>query len=100
MIFFRFKENKKTDDFAVSLADEYIKAFLLESNKPSKKTNKKLTSINNSLSNKIQEFKTDNKLSVYRKARLGNKFMWALREHGLEKELSEDITKNLLNLLN
>ena len=100
MRFFQFKINAEIDAFAISLAEDYIKAYSLETEKSSKKNKKKLSRANDLLSDKIKRFKIDNKLGVYRKARVGNKFMWALREHGFEKELSEDVTKKLFYILN
>lgn len=100
MKLFQFKMNAKIDQFAVSLADDFIKAYSLETDKPSKKDEKKLAKINNSLSNKIYNFKAENKLGIYKKARIGNKFMWALREHGLEKGFADEITKKLFLKLN
>jgi hypothetical protein len=91
--------NAKIDEFASSLADEFIKAYSLETDKSSKKNEKKLANINNALSGKIKKFKSENNLGIYRKARLGNKFMWALREHGFEKEFAEDVTKKLFYIL-
>jgi len=100
MNIFQFKMNTKIDEFAFSLADEFIKAYSLETGKPSKKNDKKLAKANNTLSGKIANFKMENKLGVYRKARIGNKFMWTLREHGFEKEFAENVTKKLLYKLN
>jgi hypothetical protein len=100
MKFFQFNINTKVDEFAASLADDFIKAYSLETDKPTRKDEKKLAKINTSLSNKIHSFKAENKLGIYKKARVGNKFMWALREHGIEKEFAEDITKKLFLKLN
>lgn len=100
MKLFNLKINEKTDEFAMSLADEFIKAYSLETDKKSKKDEKKLANISNVISNKIISFKAENKLGIYRKARIGNKFMWALREHGFDKQFSEDITKKLFYQLN
>ena len=100
MNIFPFKMNAKIDEFALSLAEEFIKAYALETDTSSKKNEKKLAKANNALTSKVGTFKMENKLGIYKKARLGNKFMWALRENGLEKEYAEDATKNLLYKLN
>ena len=100
MKLFQFKMNAKIDQFAASLADDFIKGYSLESDKRSKKDEKKLAKINITLSNKISSFKAENELGIYKKARIGNKFMWALREHGFEKGFADDITKKLFLKLN
>ena len=97
---FNFKMNTKIDEFSMSLAEEFIKAYMLEADKSSKKSEKKLAKANNALATKIDKFKAENKLGIYKKARIGNKFMWHLREQGFEKELAEDVTKKLLYKLN
>jgi hypothetical protein len=97
---FKFKMNATIDEFSISLADEFIKAYSLGTDKSSKKNEKKLAKANNAISNKIDNFKKENKLGIYKKARIGNKFMWALREHGFENEFAEDITKKLFYKLN
>jgi hypothetical protein len=100
MNIFPFKMNAKIDEFALSLSEEFINAYALEKDKPSKKDEKKLAKANIALSNKITQFRMENKLGIYKKARIGNKFMWALREHGFDKEFAEDVTKKLLHKLN
>ena len=99
-IFQFFKINKKLDEFALSLADEFIKANSIKTDKKSKKNDIKLAKANDMLAMKIKAFQNENKLGIYGKARVGNKFMWALREHGFEKEFSEDITRKLFHKFN
>ena len=96
MKFFKFEINKKIDEFSISLAKDYIDASSLEKGKISTKNDKKLTKANNALYRRIEEFKKENKLGVYKKARIGNKFMWFLIENDVEKELAEDLTNKIL----
>ena len=96
----QFKLNSKIDEFSISLAEEYLSASSLEKVKSSKKNEKKLAKVNSALYSKIDKFKKENKLGIYRKARIGNKFMWFLLEHGIEKNIAEDITNKLLLKLN
>ena len=64
------------------------------------KIEKKLTQAIRHVNIKIENYKKENKLNIYRKARIGNTFMWSLRENGYDDEFSEDITKEFLYKLN
>jgi len=97
MIMFSWN-NKKHDEFANGLAEEFIKKYPLTINFElrDKKADKKLGKAINTIYNKAREYSTKVKLGVYSKARIGNKFMWALKEEGYEEVLIEELTKDLL----
>ena len=61
---------------------------------------KKLNKAVKNMSNKVTEFKLTNKINWYKKARIGNKFMWALKEKKYDELFIEDITNKLLIQLN
>lgn len=98
-----FNFNRKVDAFSLSLANSFINDFPLEQNvKPhsSKKYQKRLNKALRNIDTKINDFKSSNKISIYKKARIGNKFMWSLKEHDYDNQLVEEITKQLLIKLN
>ena len=96
----RFSINTKIDEFALDLAEEVVNLSSAEVGKSTKKDSKKLSRANKALTQKIHQFSKENKLGVYKKARIGNKFMWYLREHGFEKEIAKDLTQALIHQLN
>ena len=97
---FGFSFNAKIDAFALALAEEVVTVYSAETGKSAKKDSKKLALANQAFYEKIQDFRKENKLGVYKKARIGNKFMWYLREHGFDNKISEDLTQKLILQLN
>lgn len=47
----------------------------------------------------VREFTSQHKLNVYKKARLANRFKWALREAGYPKALVDEIAFELATLM-
>ena len=95
--------SKKTDEFSLSLAEGFLHDFPIEADEKNKSRIKNQKKFNKALKNidiKIQEYKSSNKLNIYKKARIGNKFMWFLKEHGYAEDLVEEITKHILIKLN
>jgi hypothetical protein len=45
---------------------------------------------------KIDQFKRENKLNVYKKAKLGNAFQWALKDAGYDPAFVSELTKEIL----
>lgn len=44
----------------------------------------------------IERFKQDNKLNMYKKAKLANAFRWKLVDHGYADDFIDEITKEIL----
>ena len=47
----------------------------------------------------VQDFTSTHRLNVYKKARLANRFKWALREAGYPKELVDEMAFELATLM-
>jgi hypothetical protein len=45
---------------------------------------------------KIQQFKINHKLNIYKKAQLGNAFKWKLLEANYDQTLVDELTKVLM----
>ncbi len=90
--------NKHIDEFSRSLARELSERFPLEleSQTSNKKSDKKLGKALNGIYSKARDFRVDNKLGVYGKARLGNTFRWELKEMGYGGGFVEEATKGLV----
>ncbi|NIQ13437.1 MAG: hypothetical protein GTO02_03210 [Candidatus Dadabacteria bacterium] len=65
-----------------------------------KKRAQKFNKVTNRIYNQAGDYSSKVKLGVYSRARIGNKFMWALKEKGYEDLLIEELTTNLLRALN
>jgi len=53
----------------------------------------------NKIFSDANEYGNTYKPGIYGKARIGNKFMWALKEKGYNQNLVDNITKDLLSAL-
>lgn len=101
MGFLFWKSNKEHDEFASSLAEEFIANYPppQERDSQDKKLEFKFNKLTQRLYKQAQDYNAKVNLGVYGKARLGNKFMWALKDKGYEEVLIEELTTNLLRSL-
>lgn len=101
MSIFFWKKNKEYDEFALSLANDFIKGFPNDAahSVPNKKNKIKLNKTIDRLNVKATGFAQQNKLGLYSKARIGNKFMWALKEQQYDEKFIDEITKDLVATL-
>lgn len=91
--------SRQIDDFAVSLARELAEQCPPENggslSRP-RVSPKQLVSVLEAIFNKALGYKTQHKLGVYKKARLGNAFRWELTALGYDKRFAEDVTQRLI----
>ena len=96
---FGLVSSKAVDEFAKNLAQEIAKRYPPSMDAGSgerKLSQKRLTSILEDTYKKAIEFRNQNKLGVYKKARLGNTFRWELEELGYSKKFIETATEGLV----
>jgi hypothetical protein len=89
---------KQVDEFAKSLAQELAKRYPPEIDKGGsrKLSQKRLTSILEETFNKAMEFKSQHRLGIYKRARLGNTFRWELKDLGYTDKFIEVATEGLI----
>jgi hypothetical protein len=95
MALFGSVSSKEVDAFAKQLADELAKRYPPAKEQQSA-AEKRLSSILEDICNKALRFKSEHKLGVYKKARLGNTFRWELEERGYSKMFIETATEGLV----
>jgi len=101
MNFFSLFFGRKHDDFASNLATEFINScppafvYNLNNRKASNKFNKTVSK----LYTQAHAYYVQNKLNLYTKARIGNIFMWSLKEAGYDEGLIEELTNGILHAL-
>ena len=90
--------SKEVDTFAKSLAAEISKRYppALDTAKEKKISQNRIARVLEDACKKAIEFKTEKKLGLYRKARLGNTFRWELTELGYSKHFVELATEGLI----
>ena len=101
MALFGAISSKDVDAFAKELAEDLSKRYPPALDQSGGKTlsEKRLICILEDVCNKAVEFKNEHKLGVYKKARLGNTFRWALEEKGYSKIFIETATEGLVVFL-
>jgi hypothetical protein len=90
--------SKDVDTFAVGLAEDLAKRYppALDKGSERKISQKRLTTILEDIFGRAIEFKSQHKLGVYKKARLGNTFRWELQEMGYSEKFVEMATEGLV----
>ena len=91
-----FWNYKKHDEFAITLAEEFVRKFPPDIDKPDKKAERNQVKAINFVCNQARDYGVKMKPGMYGKARIGNKFMWTLKDAGYEEALIELLTKDLL----
>jgi hypothetical protein len=90
-------DTKKVDDFARSLAQDLARRFPPASEaRTDKGAANQLAVVTEGLYARALRFHQENKLGVYRKAKLGNTFRWQLQELGYSSNFIENVTKGLV----
>lgn len=90
-------DTKKVDDFARSLAQDLSRRFPPASEaRTDKGAANQLAVVTEGLYARALRFHQENKLGVYRKAKLGNTFRWQLQELGYSAGFIDNVTKGLV----
>ena len=91
--------SKQVDDFAVALAREFAEQCPPEIGPNTARPQvpaKKLVQVLENLFRKAHGYRSQHKLGMYKKARLGNSFRWELTSLGYDKDFAEDVTQRLV----
>jgi hypothetical protein len=92
--------SKQIDEFAGSLVEELLRnAPAAPDERQKKMSEKKMLSALDSVLRRAKEFTTQNKLGVYKKARLANTFKWEMQEKGFHSDFVEFATQGLVMLI-
>jgi len=88
----------KVDDFAKVLAQDIAKRYppAIANNPEQTVSAKRLTSILEDTFVRANDFKTEHKLGIYGKAKLGNTFKWELKEMGYNEKFVDLATEGLI----
>jgi hypothetical protein len=97
-MFFELFSPGKVDAFAQALGSEVCRRYPpAVANDPERTiSNKRRTAILEEIFSGAQRFSLENHLGMFRKARLGSSFRWALREMGYDEEFIDRAARLLL----
>ena len=98
--FFQWFDTVEIDEFARSIAADLVKRAppgALDAR--DEKTAKRLRNTHQAVFSRAEQFARTHKLNIYKKARLGNQFRWALKEAGYPKAFVETWTYELITLI-
>src|SRR6266849_2969724 len=100
MAIFQWFDTEEIDEFAQSIAAELVKrAPPAGLDAHDEKTSKRLRNTHHAVFSRAEQFARTHKLNIYKKARLGNQFRWALKEAGYPKAFVETWTYELITLV-
>jgi len=93
-------DTKDEDELIRAIAAEVIKRVPPDTlPSPDKKASDRLRNTHDAVFARAAKFARTHKLNIYKKARLGNQFRWALREAGYLPEFVESWTYELVTLV-
>jgi hypothetical protein len=92
----KWLDAKEEQGFGRLLARFYIERVPFESPFSKKKFAAKTQDTLKKMDLQIQQFKSGRALNVYKKAKLGNAFKWALRDAGYDSEYVDELTEWLM----
>ena len=89
------------DTFAKALAQDLAKRYppALDKGTERKISQKRLTTILEDTYTRAVAYKTEHKLGVYKKARLGNTFRWELQDMGYSEKFVELATEGMIEYI-
>ena len=100
MTIFQWFNTTEIDAFAQVIAAELIKRVppsALDSD--TKKAADRLMNTHHAIFARAEKFARTHKLNIYKKARLGNQFRWALKDAGYPPDFVESWTLELVTLI-
>ncbi len=91
---------KAVDEFADSVVAELaIRIPPTGIEAPAKKAAERLRKTHDAIFARIEQFARAHKLNIYKKARLGNRIKWALKESGYPDDFIDTLTIELLTVV-
>lgn len=87
---------KEAQKFGLELAAFFIERIPPEVTPRKEKTLAKRKEVLHKMFQQMERFKLQHRLNVYKKAKFGNSFQWALKDAGYTQEFIDELTKELL----
>lgn len=89
-------DTKQVDGFADALVKLFTSRFPpTEFTAPGKKSEERFRKVHAALAREVTTFRASHPLNIYQKARLANRFKWALKDAGYPDAFIEELTTEL-----
>ncbi|HKB83271.1 MAG TPA: hypothetical protein VKD04_08710 [Burkholderiales bacterium] len=93
-------DSREVDKFADWLSAEIIRRYPPTGlDTDSKKAAQRLQKVHDSLLMRVEAFARENALNIYKRARLGNRVKWAMRDAGYPLQFSEAFTHEIVTVI-
>lgn len=93
---FSWFDASDAEKFGTALAEFFIERVPAENLEKRTISMAKQKEVTNKMIYKIQLYRLENKLNLYKKAKLGNAFKWKMREANYDPSFVNDLTKLLM----
>ena len=93
---FNWFDAREANDFGATLAELLIQRTPEDGKVGKRMVTKKHEAMLHQLSQHVITFKATHKLNMYKKAQLGNKFKWTLKDKGYDTEYIDQLTNWLM----
>jgi hypothetical protein len=88
--------SREIEEFGVTLARDFSKAYSLADATGERKVIKKLARAIDATCDRASAYQKEKKLGVYGKAKLGTAFKWELKSIGYRDDFIDELTQNML----
>src|SRR5215470_16104102 len=90
---------KEVDELVDSIVADLVKRFPPgQVDLPVEKAAKRLKGVHNDAFNRVENFARSRPLNLYKKAHMGNRFKWSLREAGYAPEFADAVASEFITL--
>ena len=97
---FSWFDTKETDAFAQSLVEDLVKRLPPASiGRPDRKTGDRVHRMNEVISARVNDFVSQKKPNLYKRASLGNRVKWQLKEAGYPDDFAATFISELMTLV-
>jgi hypothetical protein len=91
---------KDVDELVDSIVEDLVTRFPPgKLDLPVDKAAKRLKGVHNAAFNRVENFARSRRLNLYKKAHLGNRFKWSLREAGYSGEFADALASEFITLV-
>jgi len=95
---FGWLKTSQSNAFATSLAQELLDSLPKSSARPVRpdKADRAVSRAIERIHTRAREYVKANRVGYFQRSRMGNRFLWTLRDAGVDRRIAEDLTIGLL----